>query len=182
MGGFNILVTSSHRPSRRVRSFINDLAGTIVGVKKINRGKKSLEGLAEIMSIEGLRTLIIVNTWKANPGRIDVYKRVEGSLSRIGYIVVRSIKLSREQGASACSMRSPRIDSSGCKSNNCRVVEEILRELLELGSMEESGDGVIHIEDRDGIVYIWFSKDEKICGPGIGIRSAVKLRKERSQS
>lgn len=179
----DILVTSSHRPSRRVRSFINDLVGTIVRAKKINRGKKSLEDLAGIMFLEGYRTLIVVNTWKANPGRMDIYKRVDKSLVRIGYIVIRSIKLSREQRVSICSIRSPKIVSDKCSSTMCETVKEILKAMLEIeDKLESEGteDGMIHIEGGDSMIYIWFSKNGKRCGPRIGIRSAVRTYKEGS--
>ncbi|MEM1611252.1 MAG: hypothetical protein QXQ57_06375 [Sulfolobales archaeon] len=179
----DILVTSSHRPSRRVRSFINDLVGTIARAKKINRGKKSLDDLAGIMFLEGYRTLIVVNTWKANPGRMDIYKRIDKSLVRIGYIVIRSIKLSREQRVSTCSIRSPKIVSDKCSSTVCETVKEILKETLEIGDRLEGGeteDGMIHIEGGDGMIYIWFSKNGKRCGPRIGIRSAVRTYKEGS--
>ncbi len=176
-GAKDILITSSHRPSRRVRSFVNDLARTISRATRINRGKKSLEDLAGLMRLEGYRALIVVNTWKANPGRVDFYVRKGESLERVGYLVVRSVKLSREQGVPTCAMRSPRIDSSRCSSKLCGEVAEILRIALGIGGEEAgsaTGGEVIHIEGRGDMVYIWFSKDGKMCGPRIGVRSAFR--------
>jgi len=181
----DILVTSSHRPSRRVRSFINDLVGTIARARKINRGKKSLEDLVEIMILEGYRILIVVNTWKANPGRMDIYRRVDKNLVKIGYIVIRSIKLSREQRVSICSIMFPKIVSDKCLSTTCEAVKEILKAILEMEGNQEGvkvEDGIVHMEDGDDMIYIWFSRNGEKCGPRIGIRSAVRLYKENSQS
>jgi len=177
VGVKDIVITSSHRPSRRVRSFINDLAGAIARAARINRGKKSLEELEGLMRLKGYRILIVVNTWKANPGRVDIYVRRGKGLVRVGYLVVRHVKLSREQNVPGCGMRAPRIDSSRCTSQLCRDVEGILEAVLvveEGGAGGSVGGDVVHIESKGDIVYIWFSKDGKICGPRIGVRSAFR--------
>lgn len=169
-----ILITSSHRPSRRVRSFINDLARTFPKAVRINRGKKSLEELRDLMKLAGYRALIIINTWKANPGRIDVYVREGDELNEIGSLYISSTKLSREQRAPNCFFRSPMIDPGSCDSDECWHVIDILNSILgaqpgKAGALEEK----IHIEANDNI-YIWFSKRGKICGPRIGIKALRK--------
>lgn len=167
-----ILITSSHRPSRRVRSFINDLARTLPKAVRINRGKKSIEDLRDLMKLAGYRALIIVNTWKANPGRIDAYLREGEALRRIGSLYISSIKLSREQGVPNCFFRSPGIERDKCEASICRDAVDILSQIL--GSLYDAYSSErIHIEAGERI-YIWFSRGGKICGPRIGIRAVYK--------
>jgi len=173
--GGEVLVTSSHRPSRRVRSFVNDLAKTLPGATRINRGKKSLEDLRDLMRLTGYSVLIIVNTWKANPGRVDVYIREGDVLKKIGSLYISSIKLSREQGVPNCFFRSPQIDSGKCGADICGVLIDIFSTIL--GARHDSNrsfDEKIHIEVSDEKIYIWFSKGGRICGPRIGIREAYR--------
>lgn len=169
-----IIITSSHRPSRRVRSFINDLARTLPRASRINRGKKSLEDLWNIMWLEGYRILIIVNTRKANPGRVDIYLRRDREVIRVGYMVIASVKLSREQSAPECFFRSPVIDLSECSAPGCEDVGEMLSIILSAIDHDSKGNQdareAIHVSSRGGLIFIWFTKDGKICGPRVGIR------------
>lgn len=169
-----IIITSSHRPSRRVRSFINDLVRTLPRASRINRGKKSLEDLGNIMWLEGYKILVIVNTRKANPGRVDIYLRRDREVARVGYMVITSVKLSREQGAPECFFRSPAIDLSGCSAPGCEEIGEMLHMILSATDHDSKGSQdareAIHVSSRDGLIFIWFTKDGRICGPRIGIR------------
>ncbi|HWQ17411.1 MAG TPA: hypothetical protein VNL13_06235 [Sulfolobales archaeon] len=173
--GGEILVTSSHRPSRRVRSFVNDLAKTLPGATRINRGKKSLEDLKDLMRLTGYKVLIVVNTWKANPGRVDIYVREEDILKKVGSIYISSIKLSREQFVPNCFFRSPQIDSRKCGADICGVLIDIFSTILGVRhNSDRSHDEKIHIEVSNKNIYIWFSKGGRICGPRIGIREAYR--------
>ncbi len=167
-----ILITSSHRPSRRVRSFINDLARTLPKATRINRGKKSIEDLRDLMRLAGYRVLIITNTWKANPGRIDAYLREGEALRKIGSLYISSIKLSREQGVPNCFFKSPQIEHTECGTDICRDAADILSQII--GSLYDAySSEKIHIEAGERI-YIWFSRGGKICGPRIEIRAVYK--------
>lgn len=174
-----IIITSSHRPSRRVRSLINDLARTLPRAFRINRGKKSLEDLGNIMWLEGYKILIIVNTRKANPGRVDIYLRRDREVARVGYMVITSVKLSRDQGVPVCFFRSPGIDLTGCSVPGCEEAGEMLRIILSAIDHDSKGNQdageIIHVSSRDGLIFIWFTRDGKICGPRIGIRSIQLL-------
>lgn len=173
--GGEILVTTSHRPSRRVRSFVNDLARTLPRAVRVNRGKKSFEELRDLMRLAGYRVLIIVNTWKANPGRIDLYVREDESVRKIGSLHIFSIKLCREQGVSDCFFRSPEIDSKACRAPICRDAEDMLSQILGVQRyIDKLFDEKIHMEENRGKIYIWFSKRGRTCGPRIGVRAAYK--------
>ena len=91
-----ILITTSRRPTRRIRTFCNDLARCIPDAVRVNRGKLSREGLAEkALEVEADR-VIIVDRWKGGPGKIELYRLAEDLLGVPPLIYIRGIKLQRE--------------------------------------------------------------------------------------
>lgn len=180
-----ILITSSHRPSRRVRSFINDLAKTLPKAVRINRGKKSLEDLKDLARLAGYKVILIVSTWKANPGRIDVYLREDDMFKKAGSLYISSTKLSREQRTPNCFFRSPHIVPGECVSETCRNLIDILNSILKILNSnnkpnDKSLDEKIYIDVSEK-TYIWFSKGGRICGPRIGIRSAYRETQSKNR-
>ena len=93
-----ILITTSRRPTRRIRTFCNDLARCIPNSIRINRGKLSREGIAEkALELEADR-VIIIDRWKGGPGKIEFFKVDEGLTGVPPLIYIRGIKLQREMG------------------------------------------------------------------------------------
>ena len=92
-----ILVTTSRRPSPRVRSLVKDLAGTIPGAFKFTRGHYSMEELAREVILAGGDRIVVVGERRGNPGIIRVYD-VRGDLStrNIVSFIVKGVALSRE--------------------------------------------------------------------------------------
>ena len=93
-----ILITTSHKPSPRLRSFVKDLASVIPRTLKLNRGKKTLEDLLyDAIELIADR-LIIVGEKKGNPGSIRVYlvDREEEKLRELAFYSIKGVKLSRE--------------------------------------------------------------------------------------
>lgn len=91
-----ILLTTSRRPTKGIRTFCKDLSHTIPNILRINRGKLSLEGLAAKALELGAQKVIIVDRWKGGPGKIELY-RLEGKLQLIPPLIyLRSVKLHRE--------------------------------------------------------------------------------------
>lgn len=91
-----IMLTTSRRPTNRIRTFCNELARCVPNCVRVNRGKLSREGVAEkALEIEANR-VVIVNRWKGGPGKIELFK-VDGELVGLPPLVyVRGIKLQRE--------------------------------------------------------------------------------------
>lgn len=69
-----ILITTSHRPTRRVRSLCNDLVRSIPGLFRVNRGKMSLIEVAEKVAQMNSDRFIVIDRWKGGPGRIRLFK------------------------------------------------------------------------------------------------------------
>lgn len=92
------LLTTSHKPSRRLRSFLKDLTSILPNAIKVNRGKKRLEDLLyDAIELKASR-LIILREYKGNPAGIDVY-RVDFEyevLKPLASFHMRGVRLSRE--------------------------------------------------------------------------------------
>jgi rRNA maturation protein Rpf1 len=90
-------LTTSRRPTPRIRTFCRDLACSIPNVVRINRGKLSLDGIAEKTLELNANQVIIVDRWKGGPGKIELFKIGQEGLVPIPPIMyVAGIKLRRE--------------------------------------------------------------------------------------
>ena len=116
-----IIITTSRRPTRRIRTFCNDLARCIPNSMRINRGKLSREGLAEkAYELEADR-VIIVDRWKGGPGKIELFNVRETLIGVPPLIYIRGIKLQREMGFP----KSRRFSSMAITANYTSQDEEI---------------------------------------------------------
>jgi len=95
-----IMITTSRRPTRRIRSFANDLARSIPGAVRVNRGKLSRLGVAEKALELGADRVILIDRWKGVPGKVELLLVGEGGLRHHPPLIyVAGIKLQRECGA-----------------------------------------------------------------------------------
>jgi len=96
-----ILVTTSRRPNRRIRSFVKDLVSVIPGSIRITRGHLSMKDLALDAANLGASRVIIVADRRGNPGIIRSYsvvKEGEGfKLENIVSFIVKGVTLSRDR-------------------------------------------------------------------------------------
>jgi U3 small nucleolar ribonucleoprotein protein IMP4 len=92
-----ILLTTSRRPTKGIRTFCRDLSHTIPNILRINRGKLSLEGVAEKAVELNAEKVMIINRWKGGPGKIEMYElSIEGLQPIPPLIYLRNVKLRRE--------------------------------------------------------------------------------------
>jgi len=93
-----IIVTSTRSPNPRIRAFCNDLAASLPGGLRINRGKKSLKELALKAYQLKASTVIIVGASKGgNPGRMTFLKVYKGKYFFYPMILsLVGVKLTRE--------------------------------------------------------------------------------------
>jgi len=188
-----ILITTSHKPSPRLRSFVKDLASVIPGSLKLNRGKKTLEDLLYDAIELNADRLIIVGEKKGNPGSIRVYlvDREEETLRELAYYSIKGVKLSRENPY-ATRIYNPTIlmiDSSNVKSN---VEEEFIdifsrsfKAKIHVGSLEEIAGkvDVLAIPRWDGkIIKLFFMNPStrKLGGPVIKFSRVMDFEKNKS--
>lgn len=188
-----ILITTSHKPSPRLRSFVKDFASVIPGTLKLNRGKKTLEDLLYDAIELNADRLIIVGEKKGNPGSIRVYliDREEEKLRELAYYSIKGVKLSRENPY-ATRIYNPTVlmvDSSNVKSS---VEEEFIdifsksfKAKIHVGSLEEIAGkvDVLAIPRWDGkIIKLFFMNPStrKLGGPVIKFSRVIDFEKNKS--
>ncbi len=134
-----VLLTSSRRPSRRTRSLLKDLEGSIYGVVRLSRGHASLKDL-NLMAIKlGFKSVAIVSERKGNPGSIEFYEPASGGLVALGKVLLRGVSLSKELGVKA--------------RGSCRelLVSDSARNVagsLELASLLKKGFNLVEVNGR----------------------------------
>lgn len=82
-----ILITTSRRPTQKMRTFCNDLRNVIPDCCRINRGKQSMERIFEKALELGAENIMIVSRWKGGPVKIELYKLGRGGLGFIPPII-----------------------------------------------------------------------------------------------
>ncbi|MEA2090706.1 MAG: hypothetical protein U9O89_08165 [Thermoproteota archaeon] len=98
-GNKGLLLSTSREPTRRMRSFCHDLARCVPSIIRVNRGKLSMDGLAEKALECDADRVIIVSRWKGRLGKIELYKiGATGLIPFPPVVYVKSIRLQREFG------------------------------------------------------------------------------------
>ncbi|HHI00492.1 MAG TPA: ribosomal biogenesis protein [Thermococcus litoralis] len=93
-----ILITTSHRPTRRTRSFGHDLERVFPSSAYLTRGKKTIQDLLMEAYDRGYERLLIINVWKGNPLKMTFIKVSPEDWGYMGYLYLHGIKLQREVG------------------------------------------------------------------------------------
>jgi len=93
-----MLITTSHRPTRRTRSFGHDLERVFPNSTYVTRGKKTIQNLLMEAYDRGYERLLIINVWKGNPLKMTFIKVSPDDWGYLGYLYLRGIKLQREMG------------------------------------------------------------------------------------
>lgn len=94
-----IIITTSRNPTQTTRTFCNELAHTIPNTTRINRGKANLDTLAEKTLQNQAQKIMIVDRWKGNLGKIQLYTIGDTGLTQYyPTIYVKSMKLRRDFG------------------------------------------------------------------------------------
>ena len=92
-----ILLTTSRRPTARIRTFCRDFVSSIPDVVRVNRGKMSLDGVAErAIELEADR-VVVVDRWRGGPGKINLFRVSSTGLTSVPPLMLISmIRLRRE--------------------------------------------------------------------------------------
>jgi U3 small nucleolar ribonucleoprotein protein IMP4 len=92
-----MLLTTSRRPTGRIRTFCRDLANSIPDVIRVNRGKMSLDGVAEkAIELEADR-VVVVDRWHGGPGKLNLFQASSKGLKPIPpLMLISGIRLRRE--------------------------------------------------------------------------------------
>jgi rRNA maturation protein Rpf1 len=85
-----ILLTTSRRPTGRIRTLCRDLANSIPDILRINRGKMSLDGVAEKAIELNADRIIMIDRWHGGPGKILLSQILSNNFTAIPPIMLLS--------------------------------------------------------------------------------------------
>ncbi len=91
-----IIVTTSRRPSPRMRSLVKDLVAVLPGGRRLTRGHLSMKEIAREAELVGADRVVIIGERRGNPGIMRVYKPSREDLVNIVSFIVKGVTLSRE--------------------------------------------------------------------------------------
>ena len=91
-----ILLTTSRRPTQRIRTFCRDLLYSIPDFTRTNRGKMSLDALAEKAVELNSNRVVVVGRWHGAPGKIGLFNISLGLTPVSPLMIIHSISLRRE--------------------------------------------------------------------------------------
>ncbi|MEM3696803.1 MAG: hypothetical protein QXQ94_04770 [Candidatus Bathyarchaeia archaeon] len=138
-----LLLTTSRRPTRNMRTLCREISYNIPFAVRINRGKLSLEGIAE-KSIElNAEKVLIVERWKFGVGKIQLFHvKPEGLERTQPTIYVRNVRFRRNLAAEMVKGRRIKTIAIAASSNEdveVRKLEKALSDFLTLPifSLEE---------------------------------------------
>jgi rRNA maturation protein Rpf1 len=95
----HVLLTTSRRPTKNIRTLCRDISYVFPHVVQINRGKLSLEGIAEKALELGVEKVMIVDRWKGEPGKMEFFELRQGDLESTPPIIhLCGIKFRRDFG------------------------------------------------------------------------------------
>ncbi len=106
-----VIVTTSHRPTTRTRSFVKDLVAVIPNSSRFTRGKATFNLLALLATDFNADRILVVRNWKGNPRFLDIYavEPLGPSTKKICTIVLKGIKLAREAKCSHPPFKPKRV-------------------------------------------------------------------------
>ncbi|MCY0867911.1 MAG: ribosomal biogenesis protein [Desulfurococcus sp.] len=173
-----LLISTSHRPSQRTRSFTKDLASLIPYSARITRGKMRLSDLAAEAYRRGLQYILIVCESRGNPSQLLVY-RIEAStglfqVSRYAVIKLKGVRLSRENPLSTrvYNPRSIGIDYENCTTDLCFTLADLLLAIF-FKVLGNQPDVKVVLEDGEAVTMRFYSSVNRQVGPLIKVREVT---------
>jgi len=185
-----IIVTTSHRPSQRARSFAKELASVLPYAIKLNRGKMTLQDLYYEAYAYGAERVIVIGVKKGNPGVLRAYEPgepPEEELHLVSTITLAGVRLRRETPGSQRIFQTRRLalDASRVHSEEAsRVVDTLAYSMLAKILVNPDEDTLLNYdvvavaEEQPKMLEVTFicTHTRRVCGPTLRIVAATDLR------
>lgn len=148
-----ILLTTSRRPTKRIRTFCHDVERSIPNVVRINRGKLNVDGIAEKALELNADRVIVVARWKGGPGKIELFQIGPTGLTSVPPLIyVMGLRLQREFGATTRSVQSLAIIASPEKLPQTTKIAESLSNFLNVPMMSMN----VSVTEYEALMHISF--------------------------
>lgn len=174
----SLLVTTSREPSRRTRSFVNDLIKVVPDSIRFNRGKATYEDLAAIVKHRFSRGVLMVLERKGNPSALAYLVPGDATdLIRKYLVLISSLKLHREikdhqtpYNVGRLVLNFSRVPQ-GFPQRVCEVLVEIFRPMLVQESVEfpEAVELEVTGSESSASVAFYCSSTGRACGPTFSV-------------
>ena len=185
--GMRVLLTTSRDPSRRTRSFLNDLVTSIPHSIRFTRGKATLKDLYLIAKRRGTYGIVITFQEKANPSALVYYAvRAEGLLKKY-LLKLSDVSLRREIKDSQKPLNIGKlvINIGKVFKDFPQEVAEALIEMFRPQVITEGG-GVSLIDaielvigmDEESLVSFLCMSTGRVCGPQFKISKVIKYNQQ----
>jgi len=166
------IVTTSHRPSQRTRSFVKELVRVLPRALRINRGKRTLEDLLYDAVELRAKRIIVAGERRGNPGLLRFYEpRPPGGLALLSEMLLRGVTLAREAGARLPSEpRSIGLELGGelGEEEADLIAEAFAAKILLPG--EEADIHIVARRKNDLLVLRFTDRRGRLRGPVIRVR------------
>ena len=177
-----ILLTTSRRPTGRIRTFCRDLANSIPDAVRINRGKMSLDGVAEKAIEVEADKVVVVDRWQGGPGRISLYRLGSSGLYFVPpLMLIKGIRLRREfknvkkRGQSSVITFSPE-NSSALENIAGQLSQFFGLPFYSLDDATEKYVAAMHLSfDRSGCLQLTFKRLQRMVeiGPRVTLSKLI---------
>ncbi len=177
-----ILLTTSRRPTGRIRTFCRDLVNSIPNVVRINRGKMSLDGVAEKAIEVETDKVVVVDRWHGGPGRINLYQLGSSGLESVPpLMLIKGIRLRREfenvkkRGQSSAMTYAPE-DSVVLQKIADHLSQFFILPVMSLDDASNKHIATMHLSfDRSRFLQITFRRLERMVeiGPRVTISKLI---------
>lgn len=127
-GRHRVLITSSRRPTPKVRTFLNDLSSVVPSSVRTNRGKASLSDLTRTMRLEEIERLIVVEKRRGNPGSLELYRRDGDDLLRECSLSIEGVTLSHQLPSRECETLAVEAHHEAAEEDQYQVLLDYLTE------------------------------------------------------
>lgn len=177
-----ILLTTSRRPTGRIRTFCHDLVNSIPDVVRVNRGKMSLDGIAEkAIEVEADR-IVVVDRWHGGPGKINLYQLGSTGLESVPpLILIKAIRLRRELEETAKRPQSSAITLAPEDSAKMGKLSENMSQffglpIISLDEASQKHGATMHFSfDSSRLLQITFMRPQRMVeiGPRVTLSKLV---------
>ena len=174
-----IMITMSRRPTRIIRTFCNELASTLPGAIRVNRGKMSFEDIAEKAWELEADKVILVTRWKGNPGKICLFNVGDEGLEPFPPLIyIYGVKLRRDMGVRLGKVRSLAVSARPERGRFGRALADFLEvPFLEPGQEPSAeADVLLKIKpdvERYAVMGFFRASDGREVGPRIRVRHLI---------
>jgi len=160
---------------------VKDLVSVLPRAARRNRGKSTLRDLYFDAAAIGARRVIVVSTWKGNPGTLRVYEPgdvPDEGLRPLAAIRLRGVRLSRETPGAARSWGSRSLGVYPVGGEEQKLLADMFVRAflarLVLDPETPGFDSVAHVERwAGGLAEVYFTCGGRRCGPTMRIVGAV---------